>query len=213
MGALKGGVAKTHTTMLWAFICALTGEQVFVADCDPVNSSCMKWSAMAMKRGIWPRNIRVVSYTDEHLIPRVTSDTVGCRHVLLDMAPGDAAQLRRAWELSEYAIFPIQQLPGDVPQLVTTFNERSMMATPIDAHVLLSRTDRRAPRQLQDARNFIAGRGWPHFRSDVPHRVEYSEHFGKLPDWFGEFAHPLGELVGVSLPAAEEEYLEKAEAW
>ena len=77
-GNLKGGVAKSTSSVYTALGLAAAGGRVLLVDADATNRTCLKWSSLAAD---WPAAVTVTSWEVPDLARRVQAVAADYDHV------------------------------------------------------------------------------------------------------------------------------------
>lgn len=191
-GNLKGGVAKSTSSVYSALELAADGSRVLLVDADPVNQTCLKWSAAPD----WPRNVVVMPWAVEDLARRVKAVQGDYRHTVIDTGPHHDKILGQALLVTDDLLVPVSPSPVDVEQLSDTFElaARVDAVSPVSAWVLLVKV-RRGTRSAVEVRTYLGDRGWPVMDTEVHLAEAYPLSYGTVPAVRGEYAEVVKELA------------------
>ena len=192
VGNIKGGVAKTTTTVFVALALAARGERVLVADADVTNRSCLKWKALAAD---WPASVVVLGFGDD-LARQVNAMAADYDSVLIDTSPQHAKVLRQALMVTDDLIVPVAPSPIELEQLPDTFALAAEVdaVSPVFTQVLLVKV-RAGTLGAVKARDYLTEHSLPVMDTAVGLREMYSLAYGSAPADFGEYAGALEELT------------------
>lgn len=193
---LKGGVAKTTSSVSLSLALAEEGRRVLLVDSDP-QPSCMKWASIAGDAWPWDR-ITVVSWTNPKVLEKQIASTSGdYDDVIVDTPPSrtrgtrglEAATMEAAVMATGNLLIPTSTSSHDLAEIADTFE----IATALDAvrevyvSVLLIRV-KRATKSFAAAREALANEfGYPVMNTWVPDRETIAQSLGKVPSISGPF--------------------------
>ncbi|MEJ2866103.1 ParA family protein [Actinomycetospora flava] len=113
IGAHKGGVGKTTSAVMLAWLLARDGTPTILIDADSRSGSATTWWDLAIKHGeTWPEKM-TLQRPDEWRDP-LTLPPPELSHVVVDVGPGDLGRLHAAAALSDLAVMCTSPLPLDV---------------------------------------------------------------------------------------------------
>jgi chromosome partitioning protein len=192
-GNLKGGVAKSTSSVLTSLVLAAEGGRVLLVDADATNRTALKWSSMA---GDWPAPVTVVSWEVPDLARRVQAVEADYDHVVIDTGPQKPAILRQALLVTDDLIVPVSPSPSELEQLADTFT----LAAEVDAisptftQVLFVKV-RRGTRSSVEARDYLASHELPVMAAEVHLLEAYTLAYGTVPADLGEYETVVKELA------------------
>ncbi len=192
VGSLKGGVAKTTTSVHLALALAQDGRTLLV-DADPEQASAFRWSERAGER--WPNACVVAPLASRDLARRVIQLAADYEHVVIDTGPKNPAMLRSAMTVSDFLLVPCAPRPLDLEELPATFELAAEVDVthPLHAAVLLVMV-RGGTRAASEAREMVTeDLGLPLLDSVTHLRESYSLAYGTVPDP-AEYANVVAEL-------------------
>jgi chromosome partitioning protein len=192
LGNIKGGVAKTTSSVHLALALAARGERVLLADADVTNRSCLKWKALATD---WPAAVVVLGFGDD-LARQVNAMAGDYDSIVIDTSPQHAKVLRQALMVTDDLIVPVAPSPIELEQLGDTFGLAAEVdaVSPVFTQVLLVKV-RAGTRSAIEARNYLTEHELPVMEVSVHLREAYSLAYGSAPADFGEYAGVLAELT------------------
>ena len=197
-GNLKGGVAKSTSSVYTALVLAAQGGRVLLVDADATNRTCLKWSSIAAD---WPASVTVVSWEVPDLARRVQAVSGDYKHIVIDTGPQRPAILRQALMVTDELVVPVAPSPIELEQLPDTFALAAEVdaISPVFAQVLFAKV-RRNTRSSVEARNFLTERDLPVMTAEVHLLESYPLAYGTVPADQAEY-----EAIVKELTAAEEE--------
>jgi chromosome partitioning protein len=191
-GNLKGGVAKSTSSVHLALGLARSNGRVLLVDADATNQTCMKWSTLAAD---WPAEVTVVSWEVPDLARRVQAVAGDYDHVVIDTGPQKPAILRQALMVTDDLIVTAAPSPVELEQLPDTFALAGEVdaISPVFTQVLLVKV-RSGTRSAAEARAFLNGHGLPVMDAAVHLWESYALAYGTVPADLGEYGAVLAEL-------------------
>jgi chromosome partitioning protein len=192
LGNIKGGVAKTTSSVNLSLALAARGERVLLADADVTNRSCLKWKALAAD---WPASVVVLGFGDD-LARQVNAIAADYDSVIIDTSPQHSKVLRQALMVTDDLIVPVAPSPIELEQLPDTFALAAEVdaASPVFTQVLLVKV-RAGTLSAVKAREYLMEHELPVMDTAVGLREMYSLAYGSVPTDFGEYADVLEELT------------------
>jgi chromosome partitioning protein len=192
IGNLKGGVAKTTTTVHLGAALAASGERVLCIDADPQAASLLDWSTVAGEA--WPDNLTVIPWSGKDLARRIRAVADDYDHVLVDTGGENDEILSQALLVTDDLIVPVAPSLIELRRLPATFSLAAKIdaISPVTARVLLCKV--RRTRSAGEARELLEGLDIPVMAASIGLREMYSASFGTLPAEFGEYADVVAEL-------------------
>lgn len=198
IGNLKGGVAKSTSSVYISLVLAAGGDRVLLVDADATNRTCLKWSSLAAD---WPSAITVTSWEVPDLARRVLAIEDDYDHVIIDTGPQRPLILRQALMVTTDLIVPVAPSPVELEQLPDTFALAAEIdaVSPVFAQVLFAKV-RRGTRSSVEARRYLASLEPPVPTLDAEiHLLEsYPLAYGTVPDDLGEYETVVKELESQS---------------
>jgi chromosome partitioning protein len=192
LGNLKGGVAKSTSSVYIALGLAAAGQRVLLVDADATNRTCLKWSALAPD---WPAAVVVHSWEVPDLARRVRAVERDYDSVVIDTGPQKPAILRQALAVTDDLIVTVAPSPAELEQLPDTFGLAAEVdaASPVFSQVLFVKV-RTGTRSAVEARAYLADRELPVMDAEIRLREVYPLAYGTVPDDLGDYAQVLAEL-------------------
>lgn len=116
----KGGVGKSMVAVVLATEFAHMGIEVFLYECDS-NETVKEWMEETEKRGVMPKNLKVVLDVDEsNIIDRIHEDDRDGRMLIID-CQGSASLLNaRAMCLADLVLTPLKPKTPDAKKAKDT---------------------------------------------------------------------------------------------
>jgi chromosome partitioning protein len=191
-GNLKGGVAKSTSSVYAALGLARAGGRVLLVDADATNRTCLKWSTLAAN---WPASVTVASWEVPDLARRVRAVQRDYNHVIIDTGPQRPVILRQALAVTDDLVVPVAPSPVELEQLPDTF----ALAAEVDAisatfaQVLFVKV-RRGTRSSVEARRYLTDRELPVMTAEIHLLEAYPLAYGTVPDDLGEYDAVIKEL-------------------
>ena len=191
---LKGGVAKSTSSIYVALGQAAKGRTVLLVDADDTNRTCLKWKALA---GDWPPTVHVPGWEVPDLARSVQAVEHLFQDVIIDTGPQKPAILRQALMVTDDMIIPVSPSPAELEQLPDTFALAAEVdaISPVYARVLLVKV-RSGTRSAAEAREWLTSRDLPVMKAQVHLWETYSLSYGSVPADLAEYAAVLAELDG-----------------
>lgn len=198
-GNLKGGVAKSTSSVYTALVLAAQGGRVLLVDADATNRTCLKWSTLAPD---WPASVTVVSWEVDDLARRVQAVAADYGHIVIDTGPQRPRILRQALMVTDDLLVPVAPSPVELEQLPDTFALAAEVdaVSPTFAQVMFAKVRR-------GTRSSIAARGWltdhelPVLAAEVHLLETYPLAYGTVPADLTEYAAVVKELDSESAGA------------
>lgn len=197
VGNLKGGVAKTTTSVHLAAGLARTGRTLLV-DADPQAASALDWSTVAGEG--FPAT--VIPWSGPDLARRIRDVSGDYVHIVVDTGGENDEILGQALMVTEELLVPVAPSLIELRRLPATFQLAAKVdaISPITARVLLCKV-RTNTRSAGEARELLESLDLPVMAAHIGLREQYSAAFGTAPADLGEYEDVLAELMA---PAAEE---------
>jgi chromosome partitioning protein len=191
-GNLKGGVAKSTSSVYTALTLAAQGGRVLLVDADATNRTCLKWSSLAED---WPAPVTVVSWEVPDLARRVQAVAADYDHIVIDTGPQRPAILRQALMVTDDLIITAAPSPVELEQLADTFTLAAEVdaISPTFAQVLFVKV-RRGTRSSIEARAFLTERELPVMTAEIHLLESYPLAYGTVPDDLSEYEAVVKEL-------------------
>ena len=155
VGNLKGGVAKSTTSIYLACGLASAGGRVLLVDADGTNASALDWSSNAEE---WPTTVVVVPWPVEDLARRVRAVAGDYDHVVVDTGPEQSVLLRQALMVTDELVVPVSPSPMELRKLGHTFGAAAEVdaVSPVTARCCWPRSAPAPARRSRRARTWTA---------------------------------------------------------
>lgn len=191
VGNLKGGVAKTTTSVHLACGLAASGRTLLV-DADPQAASALDWSTVAGEA--FP--VTVIPWAGADLARRVKDVAGDYAHVVIDTGGENDEILGQALLVTDELVVPVAPSLIELRRLPATFQLAAKVdvISPVTARVLLCKV-RANTRSGVEARELLEGLDLPVMATQIGLREQYSQAFGTAPADLGEYADVLAELM------------------
>jgi chromosome partitioning protein len=201
-GNLKGGVAKSTSSVYTALSLAATGGRVLLVDADATNRTCLKWSSLAED---WPAAVVVHSWEVPDLARRVQAVERDYDHVVIDTGPQRPAILRQALMVTDDLVVPVAPSPVELEQLPDTFTLAAEVdaVSPTFAQVLFVKV-RRGTRSSVEARQYLTDHELPVMAAEIHLLESYPLAYGTVPDDLAEYEPVVKELAAADAASTEE---------
>jgi len=194
-GNLKGGVAKSTSSVFLSLSLARTGDRVLLVDADATNRTCLKWSTHAAD---WPAEITVVGWEVADLARRVQAVAADYDHIVIDTGPQKPHILRQALMVTDDLIVPVAPSPAELEQLPDTFALAGEVdaISPTFSQVLLAKV-KTGTRSAREARDLLDNLGLATMDAVVHNWEMYSLAYGTVPADLAEYETVREELSKV----------------
>jgi len=191
-GNLKGGVAKSTSSVYTALVLAVYGGRVLLVDADATNRTCLKWSSLAPD---WPAAVTVSSWEVPDLARRVQAIERDYDHIVIDTGPQRPAILRQALMVTDDLVVPVAPSPVELEQLPDTFALAAEIDTisPTFGQVMFAKV-RRGTRSSVEARRYLTERELPVMTAEIHLLESYALAYGTIPAELGEYEAIVKEL-------------------
>lgn len=207
VGNLKGGVAKSTTSIFFAMLLSFLGEDVLLIDADPKNTSCLLWKAGADEAGEWPANVQVLPWGTPDLAKRIRAMEGQFRHLIIDTGPQLEDILTSGLFVTDTFLIVCQPNPMDVAQIDKSVElavrvdeqKQAVGGGELAGVVLLVRAKRTDSRLLAQARNYLGERDYPYLWTPILSRDPYADMFGAFPWDFADYVDAFAEFVAYAL--------------
>jgi len=195
VGALKGGVGKTMSSVHLSLGLAQTGRTLLV-DADPQASSALDWSTVAGEA--WPATVTVIPWSGPDLARRIKGIADDYDHVVIDTGGENDAILSEALLVTDELLVPVAPSLIELRRLPATFELAGKVdvISPVTARVMLTKV-RAKTRSAADARTLLEELGLPVMAAEVSLWESYAQAFGTVPRDLGEYSKVLDELQEV----------------
>lgn len=194
VGNIKGGVAKTTTSIYLALALARQGRKVLLVDADPEQASALSWSETATNE--WPENCSVIAISTRDLGKRATSLAEGFDDLVIDTSPKNPLLLRQALSITDDLIIPVAPRPMEIREVQATLlvAEEVGIIHDITPSVLLVQV-RKGTLAGNEIRGFLQEMDMPLLQSQVHMRESYSRSYGSIPEFTKEYDDVLQEIT------------------
>ena len=191
---LKGGVAKSTSSIYVALGQARKGRTVLLVDADDTNRTCLKWKALADD---WPPTVHVPGWEVPDLARSVQAVESLFQDIIIDTGPQKPLILKQALLVTDDLIVPVSPSPSELEQIPETLALAAEVdaISPVYARVLLVKV-RAGTRSAIEARSWLTSRGLPVMDAEVHHWETYPMSYGSVPADLAEYAAVLAELDG-----------------
>ena len=197
VGNLKGGVAKTTTSVHLACGLARSGRTLLV-DADPQAASALDWSTVAGEA--FP--VTVIPWAGPDLARRVKDVANDYAHIVIDTGGENDEILGQALLVTEELVVPVAPSLIELRRLPATFQLAAKIdvISPVTARVLLCKV-RSNTRSGIEARELLEQEegGLPVMAAQIGLREQYSQAFGTAPADLGEYEDVLAELTSTGV--------------
>lgn len=190
VGNLKGGTAKTTSSMFLALGLGQSGRTLLV-DADP-QASASDW---AENTEDWPENVTVIPWATRDLAKRVGQVAADYEHIVIDTAPGNDVILRQALLCTDHFVVPVTPSPMELRRLRPSFELAAEIdqISPVWAHVLLCKV-RKKSQALGEALDLLERLDLPTFETVTHLWDTYLLAWGSAPADVEEYADLINEL-------------------
>lgn len=197
VGNLKGGVAKTTTSVHLACGLARTGRTLLI-DADPQAASALDWSTVAGEG--FP--VTVIPWSGPDLARRIRDVAADYAHLVVDTGGENDVVLGQALLATEELIVPVAPSLIELRRLPATFDLAAKIdvISPVTARVLLCKV-RSGTRSGVEARELLEA-DLPVMAAQIGLREAYATAFGSVPADLGEYEAVLAELAGAPVGVA-----------
>lgn len=190
LAGLKGGTAKTTSSVFLAHVLAQAGPTLLV-DTDP-QGSALSWSEAAS----FPVPTIALPVRDVHR--RLPQLAAGYAHTILDTPPGDLPIVRSALLAADVVVIPLPPTAIDLDRLRPTLELlaelENLRIGDVDVRVLLTRVRSRT-RTARTAREVLVDLGLPVLDAEIPLRESYAGAFGAPVPESPDYAAVAAELL------------------
>jgi chromosome partitioning protein len=191
-GNLKGGVAKSTSSIDTALTLAAQGGRVLLVDADATNRTCLKWSTLAAE---WPASVAVAPWEVADLARRIQAVEGDYDHTVIDTGPQRPKILGQALLVTDDLLVPVSPSPAELEQLKDTFRLAAEVdaRSPTFAQVLFAKV-RRGTRSSVEARRYLTDRELPVMTAEVHLLESYPLAYGTVPADLAEYEAIVKEL-------------------
>jgi len=197
---LKGGVRKSTTAMMTAFVLAGRGYDVLVVDADHGTQGVTDWgSRVYADGGELPFHVVQWAPSQGLLVPfiqRAQRDT-GATLTIVDIGGEAPEVLKQVVFIAALAISPTGAEQGELARIPATAAVIRAARVPMAA--LLTRVPSPGAGSAKDARQYLEAEGHKVLRTEIPQNRElYAHVWGTVPAEFGAYAALADELIAWS---------------
>lgn len=204
IGNMKGGVAKSTTTIFFALLLAFLGEPVLLVDGDGKNTSCLLWKLGAGDD--WPMNVQVMPWATPDLAKQVQAMEGQFRHLVIDTSPQLEDVLQAGLFVTDTFVIVSLPNPMDIAQVdqsvdlaVTVDGQKRVFGGELAAVILLVRAKQENSRLLTGAKRYLDDKDYPYLSVPIISRDPYADMFGAFPWDFADYIDAFAEFVAYAL--------------
>lgn len=193
IGNIKGGVAKTTTSIYLALALARTGDSVLLVDADPEQSSALMWSELATDE--WPENCSVVAISTRDMGKRAKTLAENFDHLIIDTSPKNPLLLRQALSITDDFIVPVAPQPMEIREVQTALQvaEEVGIVHQVEPSILLVKV-RKGTNAAIEVRKLLNEMELPILKGQTHLSEKYSLSYGNIPIFTDEYDEILQEL-------------------
>jgi chromosome partitioning protein len=197
IATLKGGVRKTTTAMMLAFVLAKRGEEVLVVDADAGTQGVTDWASRVYANGA-ELPFHVVQWAPNQglLVPFVKQQQreTQARWVIVDVGGEAPEVLRQAVLLADQVISPVGPEQAELGRIPAT--AALVQSAGVSMSVLLTRVPQPGVGVARDVREALIADGFDVLATEIKqNREKYAHIWGQIPVDLDAYADLADELL------------------